>query len=118
MSKTAGLGCLIRFPFGAHTSAVIVETARPFTGELLARVLGRFPGAVVVAPPAILQEIASACPDEDASEGERERRNVGKEQMRALASAHRVLFVGAPLAAEEGDRLARAGVRLVSAFGT
>lgn len=83
---------------------MITETDKPFTGELFSRILEHFPGAVTVIPPAILQEIAAAGPSSS--------------HVRTLATAHRVMFVGAPLAPTFGDQLAEAGVKLMSAFGT
>ncbi|EMD36404.1 hypothetical protein CERSUDRAFT_84555 [Gelatoporia subvermispora B] len=102
MFHTMGLGCLIRFPFGAGSVPVIVETKQPYTGDLLCRVLDYYPRAICVVTPTILDEIASG----DAK------------HVRTLATAHRVIFAGAGLSQQVGDRLAAANVRLVSAFGS
>ncbi|OCH93203.1 acetyl-CoA synthetase-like protein [Obba rivulosa] len=102
MFHTMGLGCLNRFPFGAGCIPVIVETKQPYTGELLCRVLVHYPGAICVVPPTILDDIASGEPN----------------QVETLATAHRVIFAGAALSQQVGDKLAAENVKLVSAFGS
>lgn len=91
----------LRFPF-LQSIPIFAETNQPYTGELLCRILDKFPNTVTVVPPSLLEEIAVGTPEERES----------------LAMAHRVMFAGAGLSPVVGDQLARAGVKLVSAFGT
>ncbi|OCH87211.1 acetyl-CoA synthetase-like protein [Obba rivulosa] len=101
MFHTMGLSSYVRFPFGMGCIPVIVETNQPYSAELICHVLRHFPGAVCIVPPAILDDIAAG--------------HAGS--VSVLATAHRVLFAGAPLAKPAGDKLASAGVKLVSAYG-
>lgn len=84
------------------TTSIIIETDKPFTGELLIGVLDHYPGAVVIVPPSILEEIIL----------------LGPSSIDTLVTAHRVMFVGAPLSVNIGEKLADAGVKLMTVFGT
>ncbi|OBZ78304.1 L-aminoadipate-semialdehyde dehydrogenase large subunit [Grifola frondosa] len=82
--------------------AVIIESNQPATGERFCRLLDRFPSAICVVPPVILEEIVHG----------------GPPLLKTLASAHRVLYAGAALSQTVGEELANFGVKLLSAFGT
>lgn len=96
-----GMLHLMAIPWIARRVPLIVETKQPPTGELFCRLLERFPGAMCSAPPSVLEEIAFGDP----------------KQLITLASAHLVVFAGAPLSQKVGDKLVAEGVRLASAYG-
>ncbi|KAG2039364.1 hypothetical protein BDR03DRAFT_951757 [Suillus americanus] len=102
MFHTVGLTCLTKFTIGAGCIPVIIESARPCTGELLCHILNRFNGAICVAPPSLLAQISL----------------MGEGAIQVLGSMHMVLFAGASLQDPVGNRLASHGVKIVSAFGT
>lgn len=101
IQHTMGMLHLMAIPWIARRVPLIVETKQPPTGELFCRLLERFPGAMCSAPPSVLEEIAFGDP----------------KQLITLASAHLVVFAGAPLSQKVGDKLVAEGVRLASAYG-
>ena len=100
-----GLLSILGWPLASGLNAVIVESNKPMTGEVMLRMFQTFPQMITLLAPATLIDMLNS------ELGE-------QETIRILASAHRIMFSGASLPREVGDKLANGGVKLMTLFGT